>query len=65
MMLGCAFSTSFKEGDGAQQVDAGGVETHGATTDATGIRQKGIEAIPMPTRVVATVGRPAYKMVFP
>lgn len=65
MMLGCAFSTSFNEGDGAQHVDAGGFATHDATTDATGIRQKGMEAIPIPTRVVATVGRPAYKMVFP
>jgi hypothetical protein len=65
MMLGCALSTSFKEGEGAQQDVAGGFATHDATTDAIGIRQKGIEAIPIPTRVVTTVGRPPYKMVFP
>jgi hypothetical protein len=65
MMLGCALSTSFKEGEGAQQAVAGGFATHGAITDATGIRQKGIEAIPIPTRVVTTVGRPPYKMVSP
>ena len=65
MMLGFAFSTSFNEGDGAQQAVAGGFATHGATTDATGIRQKEMEAIPIPTKVVTTVGTPPYKMVFP
>ena len=65
MMLGCAFSTSFKEGDGAQQADAGGAMTHGATTDAMGIRQKEIEAIPIAINDVTAVGRAPYKMVFP
>jgi hypothetical protein len=65
MMLGYALSTSFKEGEGAQQDVAGGFTTHGATTDAIGIRQKGIEAIPMPTRVDTTVGNPPYKIVSP
>jgi len=65
MMLGCAFSTSFKEGDGAQHADAGGAITHGATTDAMGIRQNDIDAIPIPISVVNTVGNAPYRMVFP
>ena len=65
MMIGCAFSTSFNEGGGEQHAVAGGFATNGATTDATGIRQKGMEAIPIPIKVVTTVGTPPYKMVFP